>query len=154
LKAPQTAQGAALILRIDKIAEAFEKGELAPKQVQRFAVVPLQVAGPTGPVIEGISDMHFLGDGSLVLLANSPKGMPSDGGGALWWLKPGAMPELLRRFPGYKPEGITTTAEGTALLIVFDRDRQQPAWLLQPLPSPPAKAPADQAASLKPKKGH
>ena len=75
------------------------------------------------------------------LMANSPKHLPPDGGGALWWLgaealrAPGAgSPRLLRRFPGLKPEGVTLSPEGDALIIVFDRDRQQPLWLRLPLP--------------------
>lgn len=135
LKAPQTAGRAALILRIADVVAALRTGFLAPEKVQRFAEVPLHVDGADGPAIQGISDLSFLPDGSLVILANSPKKMPPDGGGALWWLRPGSAPRLLRRFLGLKPEGVTLTEDGKALLIVFDRDRQQPLWLLQALPT-------------------
>ena len=142
LKAPQTEAGAALILRADGIEEALRRGALPPAQLQRFAEVRLQVEGPSGAVLQGISDMAHLPDGSFVLLANSPKGLPPDGGGALWWLRPGEGPRLLRRFPGQKPEGLALTEDRRALLIVIDRDRQAPLWTMQPLP---AAAPAGRA---------
>jgi hypothetical protein len=134
LKAPLTASGAAIILRIPEVMAALRAGAPAAQQVQRFAEVLLSVEGPAGPAAQGISDMSFLPDGSLALLANAPKGAPPDGGGALWRVRPGAAPQLVRRFSGLKPEGITPTADGRALLIVFDRDRQPPLWLVQPLP--------------------
>ena len=91
--------------------------------------------------------MSFLPDGSLVLLGNSPKRMPRDGGGALWWLRPGQAPQLLRRFLGQKPEGLALTEDRRALLIVIDRDREPPLWAMQPLPvAMPAGTPAGKAA--------
>ncbi len=141
LKAPQTAAGEALLLRISDFQAALRVGAIDPQRVTRFAALPLHVAAQSGTVAQGISDMAFLPDGSLVLLANSPKGMPPDGGGALWWVRSGGAPKLLRRFAGYKPEGITLTPDGAALMIVFDRDREQPAWLREPLPPGPPTAP-------------
>lgn len=140
LKAPLTAAGAAQIVRVRGVAAALRQGAVAPDAIERFAEVPLQVpalpGGPGAPMVaQGISDMGFLPDGSLVLLANSPKHLPPDGGGALWWLRTATgAPRLLRRFPGLKPEGVTLSPDGKALVIVFDRDRQPPQWLLQPLP--------------------
>lgn len=134
LKAPQTAAGAALIFRVRDLLTALRAGALGPGQLERFAEVPLRAEGASGPVVQGISDLSFLPDGSLALLANSPKKSPPDGGGALWWLRPGQAPVLVRRFPGLKPEGITLAEDGRSLVIVIDRDRQQPLWLRQPLP--------------------
>lgn len=143
LKAPLTAAGAAQIVRVRPFAAALRRGAVAPAEIARVAALPLPVAAIAGgaKVAQGISDMSFLPDGSLALLANSPKHLPPDGGGALWWLgaealrAPGAgSPRLLRRFPGLKPEGVTLSPEGDALIIVFDRDRQQPLWLRLPLP--------------------
>lgn len=135
LKAPQTATGAALVLRIAEVLPALKSGTLRAEQVQRWAEVPLRVTAAGGSVVQGISDLSFLPDGSLVLLANSPKKLPPDGGGALWWLRPGSSPLLVRRFPGLKPEGVTLTPDGQALQIVFDTDRQPPLWLRQALPA-------------------
>lgn len=135
LKAPQSAQGAALILRIADAVPALSRSAIDPKSIERWAEVPLQVkAEGGGSVIQGISDMSFLPDGSLAVLANSPKHLPADGGGALWQVKKGEAPRLLRRFLGLKPEGVTLTEDGKALLIVIDHDRQQPLWVRQPLP--------------------
>lgn len=134
LKAPQTAAGGALVLRADRIERALQTGVLPAGDLRVFAEVPLRVDGAAGPVTQGVSDLSFLPDGSLVLLANSPKHRPADGGGALWQLRAQQAPRLLRRFPGLKPEGVTLTADRRALLIVFDRDRQPPLWLRQELP--------------------
>lgn len=134
LKAPQTAEGAALILRIGAFGEALRSGRIEPGRITRWQAVQLRAQTGDKSAIQGISDMSFLPDGSLVLLANSPKKMPPDGGGALYWLRPGSQPQLLRRFLGQKPEGVTLTDDGRALLIVIDRDRQQPLWLLQERP--------------------
>lgn len=134
LKAPQTDAGAALILRIKGIVPSLRTGEIKPEQIQRHAEIPLRVPGESGLVEQGVSDMGFLADGSLVILANSPKKKPPDGGGALWWLRPSEPPRLLRRFLGLKPEGVTLSDDGKALLIVIDHDRQTPLWLRQPLP--------------------
>lgn len=134
LKSPQTLDGAAIILRIGDFAAALRSGWLDPKKVARWQEVQLRAQGASGEVIQGVSDMSFLPDGSLVLLANSPKRMPPDGGGALYWLRPGTAPQLLRRFPGQKPEGVTLTEDERALMIVIDRDRQQPMWLLHERP--------------------
>jgi hypothetical protein len=67
--------------------------------------------------------MTGLPDGSIVLLANSRRACPSDGGGGLYWHKPGASaPLLLHDFPGLKPEGVTPAADGKAVVLVFDND--------------------------------
>lgn len=134
LKAPLTERGEAQLLRVRGILAVLAGGRALSAAVERYADLPLRVPGPEGMVSEGVSDMTFLPDGSLVLLANSPKGLPRDGGGSLFWLRPGAPPRLLRRFPGLKPEGVTLTEDGGGLLIVFDHDRQQPLWLRQPFP--------------------
>ena len=97
LKAPQTPAGEALILRVRDVLPALQTGSLGPGRIERFAAVPLRVpslaagsasaagpaspAGPAATVVQGVSDMSFLPDGSMALLANSPKNMPVDGGG-------------------------------------------------------------------------
>jgi hypothetical protein len=140
LKAPQNAKGAAYILRIAEVLPALKSGVLSPSQIERWAELPLLVDGENGRVIQGVSDMSFLSDGSVVILANSPKKMPADGGGALWWRKTDGSLHLLRRFPGLKPEGVTTSPDGKSLVIVFDNDRKLPLWIHQDLPLrlPPA----------------
>lgn len=140
LKSPQDAEGASIILRVLRIEDALHSGQIVAQQIALEQKVALHVATAQGQVVQGISDMSFLPDGSLLLLANSPKHMPADGGGALHLLRPGEPPQLLRRFVGLKPEGITLTADGRAMIIVFDCDRQPPQWLRQELPNlPPQK---------------
>ncbi len=136
LKAPQTPTGAAIVLKVQDVLGGLKNGFLNPSQISRFAELPLQVDAvpPPGKVFEGISDMGFLPDGSLLLLANSPKKQPPDGGGALWWRKPDGSVEMLRRFVGLKPEGITLSHDNKSVLIVFDNDRKPPLWLHLPIP--------------------
>lgn len=134
LKAPQNAQGAAYILRVRDVSAAMKAGSLSAASIERFAEVPLLAATAAGPVVQGISDMSFLPDGALALLANSPKGLAPDGGGALYVLRAGSAPRLVRRFIGLKPEGVTLTDDGKSLLLVFDNDRRPPLFLRQPMP--------------------
>ena len=83
----------------------------------------------------GFADLSTLPDGSIVLCANSPKNMPGDGGGGVYWLKPGAnAPLLLREFPGLKPEGVTLAENGKELVVVFDENLNPPHWIRLPLP--------------------
>jgi hypothetical protein len=137
-KSPLTSQGEAVIARIRKPLAALRAGRLEDKAVERFLAAPLCVQEKGQRVCQGISDMTFLPDGSLVLTANAPKGGPKDHGGALWHLsKPveKATPVMLRRFPGIKPEGVTLAADGRALVVVFDTDTAIPKWLEIPLPA-------------------
>lgn len=134
LKSPQNSVGAAYILRIPEVLPALKEGALPAGRIQIFAELPLSVAGSDGKVVQGVSDMSFLPDGSLVILANSPKKMPPDGGGAAWLRKRDGSLHMLRRFLGLKPEGVTVTHDGRSLVIVFDNDRKQPLWIHLPLP--------------------
>jgi hypothetical protein len=137
LKSPLAEAGAAVIVRIADPLEALRSGKLRGKAIERFAAVPLCVPVKDKQVCQGISDMTFLPDGSLVLTANAPKGGPKDHGGGLWHLPAPAgktPPVLLQRFPRLKPEGVTLSANGRSLVVVFDRGEQAPQWTLLPLP--------------------
>jgi hypothetical protein len=135
-KAPLAEDGAATVVKLDAIAKALEAGRVAPESVEVFVRTALMVPGPDGQrVPEGVADLRFLSDGSLLLLGNAPKGGRPDGGGAAWWLKDTKGPAvMLRRFLGLKPEGITLTPDGSALAIVFDRGKETPEWVSVPLP--------------------
>lgn len=81
-KSPLLDDGAAMIMRLDRTAEAFDKGKLGPGDLYPWAKVNLSVPHALGggpPVSEGIADLQFAGDGSLYLCANSPKGRPRMG---------------------------------------------------------------------------
>ena len=135
LKAPLTSSGAAVILRLAAPARALKAGRIAPGALTRFREVTLGATRPEGTISRGIADLLSLADGSIVLCANSPKEMPPDGGGAVYWLKPGSgAPVLLHDFPGLKPEGITLAEDGKGLVLVFDNDLRPPLWTQCPLP--------------------
>jgi hypothetical protein len=136
-KSPMTALGQAVIARIAKPLAVLRAGHLEPRSVERFLATSLCVEEKGTPVCQGVSDMTFLPDGSLVLTANAPKGGPKDHGGALWLLpKPVGKtePTMLRRFPKLKPEGVTLSANGQGLAVVFDTDTEMPRWIELPLP--------------------
>jgi hypothetical protein len=132
LKSPLTAQGEAVILRLEAPAATLRKGAIPAGAVTRLGAVALH--DPGRGVARGISDMTALPDGSLIVLANSPKGMPSDDGGAMYRLGKGVSgPVLLRAFPHLKPEGVTVADGGRALLLVFDNGHRPPLWMSWPL---------------------
>jgi hypothetical protein len=143
LKSPLLANDAAAILRIERPAEVLARGKVGKGELLPWAEVKLTVPGADGktPVPQGIADLFFAPDGALYLCANSPKGRPHDGGGALWRVaKPGAKPtggkleaQLVRQFSRLKPEGVTVAPGGGALTVVFDRDRKDPLWITWPL---------------------
>ncbi len=137
LKSPLSASGAATLLAIDRPLEALKRGRVLASEL-RVALQPrLCVETKAGPVCQGITDLVFQADGSLVLAANAPKAGPPDGGGALWLLRAPfgpkqSTPELLRRFEGLKPEGLAPAADGRGLRVVFDRGADAPSWGLVP----------------------
>ena len=138
-KSPLTDHGEAAILRVSNPLAALRAGKLSANAVERFVAVRLCVDGKDAQVCQGISDMTFLADGSLILSANAPKGGPKDNGGALWHLTApiGKTPAiLLGRFPKLKPEGVTLSPSGRSLVVVFDCDTQAPKWTEIPLPVP------------------
>jgi hypothetical protein len=136
-KSPLTARGEAVVLRIARPGEALRAGKLKAGTAGRFVALPLCVEVTGKRVCQGISDMTFLPDGSLVLSANAPKGGPQDHGGALWHVAvpvDKSAPVLLSRFPELKPEGVTLSADRQSLVVVFDRDDKTPSWTELPLP--------------------
>jgi hypothetical protein len=134
-KSPLTEAGTAVIARLASPLQVMRRGRINPDDLTRFAALPLCVDGAEQKVCEGISDMLFMADGSLVVSANAPKGGPKDHGGALWRIPspPTGAPVLLQRFPGLKPEGVTLSSSGRSLAIVFDCDQDVPKWTELPL---------------------
>ncbi len=135
LKSPLSARGGAVIVRLADPAGALAKGAIPRGAVTRALELPLEVERDGRAVHQGISDLLVLPDGSLVVLANSPKGAEHDGGGAMYWLKAGARtPVLLQRFRGLKPEGVALSEDGKGLVLVFDNDSRPPLWMSWALP--------------------
>lgn len=135
LKAPLADDGSATILELHAPERALSTGTVPPDALRMWSRPRLCLPkGGEKTVCEGISDMTFLPDGQLLLVANTPKGMPNDGGGSLWRVPNAAPPVLVRQFVGLKPEGITLSRSGSSLVIVFDTDGTEPRWLTLALP--------------------
>lgn len=138
LKAPLDDAGRAAIVRIERATALFapkKKTKPLPRP-QVWARPLLEVPGPDGSLVpEGVTDLLFLPDGSLLLAANAPKSGRPDGGGAVWRLSgPEDPPVLVRRFPGLKPEGLSLTPDGREVAVVFDRGPAPAQWVRLALP--------------------
>lgn len=132
LKSPLSTRDGAVALRLAAPAAAVRAGRIPPGAVTRAWEISL--TGGTD-VPRGIADLAPLPDGSLIVVGNAPKGRPADGGGAVFWLRPGQPPRLLRWFEGQRPEGVTVAADGKSLVLVFDNHERPPTWTQLPLPS-------------------
>jgi hypothetical protein len=136
LKSPLTARDGAVVLRLASPVAALRAGKLPAGAVTRLWELPLAVKG----VPQGLADLTSLPDGSVVVVANSPKGRQEDGGGALYHFVPDkGVTRLLQRFEGLHPEGVTMSADGKELVIVFDTNEKPPLWMRWPLPPRSAK---------------
>jgi len=139
LKAPLADDGRAVVAKLENAVGVVHAGQVPPGALTRFATLPLCFEHEGQRVCQGVADLRFLADGSLVLLGNAPRGGGHDGGGAVWLArKPvaDAVPELLAHFRDLKPEGVTIRPDGKKLVVVFDRDGEQPEWTELPLPGP------------------
>lgn len=129
LKSPLAADGSASILRLPDAVSVLKSGVIPRAALSLWARTRFCVPHAGANVCEGIADLAFLADGGLLVLANAPKGMPSDGGGALWKLAPpGNAPLLLKRFDALKPEGVSLAPDQKSAVIVFDTGGQKPVW--------------------------
>ena len=133
LKAPLAADGSAAILRLTQAVSVLESGVLPAGALSLWSRLRLCVPHEGKSVCEGIADLAFLPDGSLLATGNSPKGMPTDGGGSLWKVARGASATLLKRFDRLKPEGVALSPDHTSAIVVFDTDGQKPLWAKWPL---------------------
>jgi len=130
LKAPLDANGNASIWRLADAVSALRTGVIPDGAVTLWARPRLCVSRNGSNVCEGVADMAFLPNGSLMIAANSPKNMPSDGGGSLFRLAtPNADPVLLKHFKDLKPEGIAVAPNKQFALVVFDRDGKEPLYV-------------------------
>jgi hypothetical protein len=138
LKSPLTTKNGAVVLSLASPVAALRAGKIPPGAVTRAWEIPLAVTDKHIP--QGIADLATLPDGSLAIAANAPKGLAPDGGGALWHFVPGqGAPRLLRHFNGLRPEGVTLSADGKELVVVFDQNDDPPMWMRWPLPARGAK---------------
>jgi hypothetical protein len=136
LKAPLGPDGSATILKLADAAAVVKAGSIPEGALSVWSRTRLCVQHDGRDACEGVSDLTFAADGSLLLVANTPKGMPGDGGGALWKLAaPNGKAALLKRFDGLKPEGVALSPDRSSAVVVFDRDGQKPLWFTWPLSS-------------------
>ncbi len=134
LKSPLEGNGSSTILKLPEVVKAIQAGVLADGALSVWSRQRLCVPHDGASVCEGVADLAFLPDGNLLLTGNSPKGMPTDGGGSLWKLSaPNGTPTLLKRFEGLKPEGVALAPDHTSAIVVFDTDGRQPLWVRWPL---------------------
>jgi hypothetical protein len=134
LKSPLTADGRASILRLPDVVSVMNSGVVPAGALTLWSRTRFCVPHEGKTVCEGIADLAFLPDGSLLVAANAPKGMDADGGGSLWKLSaPNATPTLLKRFEGLKPEGVALAPNHSSAVVVFDTDGRKPLWIHWPL---------------------
>ena len=134
LKSPLGSDGSAAILRLPDAVRALQSGVIQDGALSVWSRTRLCVPHGGKSVCEGISDLAFLPDASLLITGNAPKGMPTDGGGSLWKLAaPNGAPALLKRFEGLKPEGVALSPDRVSAIVVFDTDGKQPLWIRWPL---------------------
>jgi hypothetical protein len=134
LKSPLTADGRASILVLPDVVSVVKSGVVPAGALSLWSRGRFCVPHDGKTVCEGIADLAFLPDGSLLVAGNAPKGMPTDGGGSLWKLSvANSAPKLLKRFDGLKPEGIALAPDQTSAIVVFDTDGRQPLWIRWPL---------------------
>ena len=134
LKSPLAADGSASILRLPDAVSVLNTGVIPQGALSVWASARFCVPHAGATVCEGVADLAFLPDGALLVAGNTPKGMPTDGGGSLWKLTaPGGTPALLKRFDGLKPEGVALSPDHASAIVVFDTDGRQPLWIRWPL---------------------
>jgi len=132
LKSPLSARNAAVVLRFQDPLAALRAGTIPPGAVTRAWEVALSEGGG---IPRGIADLTTLPDGTLIVVANAPKGRTSDNGGAVFSLRDGGPAQLLHWFAHQRPEGATLAADGTSLIVVFDNHEKPPTWARLPLPA-------------------
>lgn len=130
LKSPLGETRKAQVLRLDNALDALRG---VKPRVSNWAEFDLC----NQDACDGISDMLFLDDGSLLLAANAPKGAPTDGGGGIFLAKsPIGLTAAIKihRFAGLRPEGLARAPGSGGLVVVFDTNRATPRWVELPWP--------------------
>ena len=144
LKRPLDGTGLALIWRLADAKRFVTTGRLQTGDLQLWARVALSAGPVAAPMAAGLADLLRLPDGRWAILATA-LGDGDDGDttvglhSALFIAE--AQPaagrlsaRLQRRFAGVHAEGLTLTADGKALAVVFDEGDLPPRWLQMAMP--------------------
>jgi multidrug resistance efflux pump len=138
LKAPLDAQGNALIWKVADPKALFSAPNLGATGLSLWAQARLEAEVDGRAVAGGISEILFLPDGSLLITSTSSKEEGTTESGKLWRVPSpaaGALsPELVKSFPGLKPEGLCLSASAGKLVVAFDTGASMPMWMEMPWP--------------------
>lgn len=134
VKAPVDANGDARIVEIGA-PRAFLEGDDSSASV--WATVHLEVDVDGARVAGGISELAFSPSGALVL-ASTPSTADSEASALFVVAAPvtgGRLtPNLVRRFPRHKAEGLAPSLTTNGLVVVFDAGQRTPSLLELPWP--------------------
>jgi len=133
LKSPLSADGLALIWRLENPDSLFEPGGLDRAGLSLWAQVDLDARQDNTLVPRGVSELLSLPDGSLLITSTVSKRTGEIESGYLWSVseaQPGLLSaRLVRTFPGLKPEGISLSPIPGRIVIAFDADDNRPYWI-------------------------
>ena len=138
LKSPLTAEGEAIIWRLNEPDLFLANGDLSEAGLTRWASVHLPAKIDNVAVPAGISELLFLPNGTL-LMTSTPStidtGTPSGALSLVTTPQPGTIEATkLRDFPGRKPEGLSLSAKPGHIVIAFDTGDKNPEWVELPWP--------------------
>jgi hypothetical protein len=138
LKAPLDAQGNAMIWKAPDPRALFSSTQLSGTGLSLWAHARLEAEVDGRPVAGGISELLFLPDGSLILTSTASKEQGTTESGKLWRVPSPAAGtlavQLVKSFPGLKPEGLCLTPAAGKLAVVFDTGASPPMWMEMPWP--------------------
>lgn len=144
LKGPLSPGGEAIVWHLREPQRLLATGELSEGGLVVWGRIPLTVVADGAAVPGGIADLLELPDGSLLVAATAAgRSDPRVQDGALYHVQghvlggpAAAVPVLVRTFAGLKPEGLSRSADGRSITIVFDVGDATPQWMEQPWPAP------------------
>ncbi len=140
LKGPLDPQHQAIVWHLRDPQRLLATGDLSEGGLAVWGRIPLTIVADGAAAPAGISDLLELPDGSLLVAATAAGTRePHVQDGALYHLPAGSAtqaPLLVRTFAGLKPEGLSRSADGRSIIIVFDVGDATPQWMEQPWPAP------------------
>jgi multidrug resistance efflux pump len=139
LKGPLGPRNEAIAWRLPRPEELFATGDASAGGLAAWGTIPLTVTAEGAAAAGGIAELLELPDGTLLVAATAAGPLePASQSGALYRVdgRAGvATPVLVRTFPGRKPEGLSRSADGAAITVVFDAGAGTPQWTEHPWPA-------------------